>query len=79
MSAEWSDNVDLNDGKMQQMYMAYRKHLDFINIINGKEEDIQLLRQQDVDLITSSKLSQLFLHNIHCIHGHIALKKFNDE
>ena len=60
VSGEWSGDVDLNDGKLKQMYMAYRKHLDFISSINREEEeDIQLLRQQtlqDVDFVTSSKL-----------------------
>ena len=64
------------------MYMTYRKHLDFINTINGEEEDIQLLRQQivhDVGFITSSKSSwQLYIRFIIvCII--VALKEFNDE
>ena len=47
VSGEWSGDIDLNDGKLKEMYMAYRKRLDFINNIRG-EEDIQLLRQQIV-------------------------------
>ena len=78
VSGEWSGDIDLNDGKLKQMYMAYRKRLDFISSINGEEEDIQLLRQQivqDVDFVTSSKLIFIIICYILCV----ALKKFNDE
>ena len=38
VSGEWNGDVDLNNGKLQQMYLAYRKHLNFINSISGEEE-----------------------------------------
>ena len=30
---EWNGDVDLNDGKLQEQYRAYRQRLDFVNSI----------------------------------------------
>ena len=39
---QWNGDVDLNDGKLQDQYKAYRKRLDFVETIdlNGEGSDV---------------------------------------
>ena len=47
---DWSGDVDMNDGQLQQMYKSYRERLDFIGGLgkkNRKDSDVIL---QDLGL-----------------------------
>ena len=48
MKMEWSGDVDLNDGSLQEQYKAYIQRLDFINSLGLDERQSQCQLLQDL-------------------------------
>lgn len=48
---EWSGDVDLNDGKLQNQYQAYRARLAFIENIGLEESNETIVKNQLKDVL----------------------------
>ena len=73
MRGEWSGDVDLNDGQLQQLFQQYQSHMEFIKTIglNDRRDhsciisdlllEIESLKN-DVEFLSQSMFGLLYVH-----------------
>lgn len=67
VNLDWSGDVDMNDGKLHQLYKHYRERLNFIGSLGIKERRNTILQDlnaiikdiEDVSFISTSKVSKM--------------------
>ena len=74
IGGKWSGDVDLNDGKVQQMYTTYTHRLSFVSELGlarreccEVEEDlleIEEAHKDDLSFLCDGKYSSVYIHNI---------------
>ena len=63
MTGEWSGNVDLNDGKLQQLYTEFKATLGWIDKIGLDTSDISLIRKDLENALARISLEINFISN----------------
>jgi len=63
VTGEWSGDVDLNDGKLQQLYTEFKATLGWIDKIGLDTSDISLIRKDLENALTRISLEINFISN----------------
>ena len=64
VKGKWSGDVDLNDGKLCNLYQAYQERMQMVSGIGLKERSTTLLIEEDLNLETAALKKDLeFVHS----------------
>lgn len=73
MKLEWNGDVDLNDGKLQAMYLNYQRHRTMIDGIGSgsRKEDLEMCNKQmsdDLTFISNGMCITMYYTYTNCIY-----------